>query len=166
MGTLRKDNQSIAKALNQPVEIIYHNSAVTEQIEWILEYSVGNKEMDKQHKVLFFMINEFFTLNTKQAAIKTFQNLSFYIGLHFKAEEDLMRQINYPKTEQHIKKHNELKDKFNLLQKKLDAYNEDVHHKIAIFLYNWLASHILKADMDYKSYALSIEETSFSHYEI
>ena len=86
--------------------------------------------------------------------------------MHFKAEENLLRQINYPKTAEHIKQHNELTDKFNLLEQKLDNYTIDLHHKISTFLYSWLTSYILKSDMDYKYYAQSIEETSFSHYDL
>ena len=159
--------KSIAKALKQPIDIIYHpKSADIGQIKWIPEYSVGNEEIDEQHKMLFTITNEFFHLKTKEAAIETFHNLSVYIDLHFEAEENLLRQINYPKTEEHIKKHDELRAKFQLLLQKLNDYDVDIHHKIALFLYNWLASHILKEDMDYHDYALSIEETSFSQYEI
>jgi hemerythrin-like metal-binding protein len=159
--------KSIAKAIKQPIKVIYHpKSADVGQIKWIPEYSIGNKEIDEQHKMLFTIINTFFGLDTKQEAIETFHNLSIYIDLHFEAEENLLRQINYPDTEEHINKHDELRVKFHLLLQKLEDYNADVHHKIALFLYSWLASHILKEDMDYKAYALSIEETSFSHYEI
>jgi len=153
---------SVAKAIKDPVEIIYHHkTAGHDDIEWIPEYSVGNKDLDEQHKVLFSMINDFFHQDNKQAATSLFQNLASYIDLHFDSEECLLRQINYPDTEEHIKQHGELRDKFQLLEAKLDNYDMDVHHKIALFLYNWLAKHILKADMEYKSYALSIEEPSF-----
>ncbi len=159
--------KGIAKALRQPIEMIYrHKSEDIEQIQWLPKYLVGNEEMDDQHKMLFTIINDFLKLKTKEAAIETFHNLSFYIELHFEAEESLLRQINYPETDKHIKKHDELRVKMDLLQQKLDDYNVEVHHKIALFIYNWLASHILKDDMDYRSYALSIEETSFSQYEI
>ena len=57
--------------------------------------------------------------------------------------------------------HFELRVKFKLLLDKLEDYSVEVHHKIALFLYNWLASHILKSDMDYKYYAISLEEPSF-----
>jgi len=153
---------SVIKAVKNPIEIIHHHKAANnDDIQWIAEYSVGNKEIDEQHKALFTMINDFFHQDGKQAAIIIFQNLSSYIDLHFEAEENLLRQINYPNTEEHIQKHAELREKFHLLQKKLDDYNIDIHHKIAMFLYNWLAKHILKSDMEYKSYALSIEEDSF-----
>ena len=153
--------KSITQAVKNPIEIIYHKGSDKEDIQWLPEYSVGNKEMDEQHKMLFIMINEFFHSENKEAVVKLFQSLGQYVILHFKAEEDLLRQINYPKTAEHIIKHKELTDKFHLLEQKLDNYNLDLHHKISTFLYNWLTSHILKSDMDYKSYALSIEETSF-----
>jgi hemerythrin-like metal-binding protein len=154
---------SIIKAVKNPIEIIPNQKIVgNDDIQWIAEYSVGNKGMDEQHKVLFSMINDFLQQDGRQAAISIFQNLSSYIDLHFEAEENLLRQINYPETEDHINKHGELREKFHLLEEKLDDYNIDVHHRIAMFLYNWLAKHILKSDMDYKSYALSIEEKSFT----
>jgi hemerythrin-like metal-binding protein len=154
---------SVANAVKNPIQIIsHHKVADKDGIQWIEEYSIGNKEIDEQHKVLFIMVNDFFNQDDKQSAVMLFQNLSSYIDLHFESEENLLRQINYPDTEDHIKKHGELRDKFHLLQNKLDDYDLDTHHKIAMFLYNWLAKHILKADMAYKSYALSIEEDSFT----
>jgi hemerythrin-like metal-binding protein len=155
--------KSVTKALRNPIEVIFHNkSSDNPKIEWIPEYSIGNKEIDEQHKILFTITNEFFKQDNKTAAIMTFKNLSSYIDLHFESEENLLRQINYPDTEEHIKKHAELRSKFHLLENKLEEYDIDIHHKIAIFLYSWLAKHILKSDMEYKSYALSIEEQSFS----
>lgn len=153
---------SVTNAIKNPIEIIHHHSdADQHDIQWIEEYSVGNDAMDEQHKALFALTNEFFHQKNKQDAIITFQSLSSYIDLHFEAEENLLRQINYSNTAEHIKEHNELREKFQMLESKLDKYNADVHHKIAIFLYNWLAKHILKSDMEYKAYALSIEESSF-----
>lgn len=158
--------RSITQALKNPIDILYHKGSDKEDIQWVPEYSVGNKEMDEQHNTLFIMINEFFHQDNKEAAVNLFQYLTTYVDLHFKAEENLLRQINYPKTAEHIKQHNELTDKFNLLEQKLDNYTIDLHHKISTFLYSWLTSYILKSDMDYKYYAQSIEETSFSHYDL
>ena len=154
--------RNITQAVKNPIEILYHKGSDKNEIQWIPAYSVGNKEMDKQHKILFILINKFFHQENKEAVVKLFKRLATYVDLHFKAEENLLKQINYPKIAEHITKHNELTDKFYLLEKSLDNYTIDLHHKISTFLYNWLTSHILKADMDYKSYAQSIEEKSFS----
>lgn len=154
--------QMVNQSVNNPVEIMqYNDTSAGDKIQWIPAYSIGNKEIDDQHKILFDMINEFFCQEGMQATISIFENLSSYIDLHFESEENLLRQINYPKTSEHIAKHDELRVKFKLLLDKLEDYSVEVHHKIALFLYNWLASHILKSDMDYKSYAISLEEPSF-----
>lgn len=155
--------KSVTNAIKDPVNILHtHNTAEKGDIHWLPEYSVGNKVLDEQHKELLKMTNEFFHQEGKSSAIALFQNLTSYIDLHFETEESLLRQINYPDTEEHINKHNKLRGKFSALQGKLAHYDEDLHHKIAMFLYNWLANHMLKEDMDYKSYALSIEEESFT----
>ena len=112
---------SVANAVKNPIDIIsHHKVADKDGIQWIEEYSIGNKEIDEQHKELFIMINDFFDQDNKLGAIMLFQNLSSYIDLHFEAEENLLRQINYPETEKHMKVHGELREKFHLLQKKLD----------------------------------------------
>lgn len=152
----------IINAIKNPIEVILHNkSSNTAEIQWSEKYSVGNKELDEQHKVLFSMTNEFFQQEGKDSANILFDSLSSYIDLHFESEENLLKQINYPDTDKHIEKHEELRQKFTGLSNKLNDYDVDMHHKIAIFLYNWLANHILKSDMAYKSYAQSIEASNF-----
>ena len=154
--------KSVAKAVKEPAYIIPKQpDPESGDIRWVPEFTVGNHEIDEQHKMLFSMINEFFHQDGKSAALALFQSLSAYIDLHFDCEENLLRQINYPNTTEHAKKHDELRKKFLLIQEKLEDYDVDIHHKIGIFLYNWLAKHILKADMEFREYALSIEESSF-----
>ena len=159
----KKTMVSVNNAVKNPVEELTHDKTSDKvQIQWNAEYSVGNKYMDDQHKELFVMINEFFQQDNKKGAISLFENLSSYIDLHFESEENLLRQINFAFTDKHIKEHDELRHNFNVLRKSLDNYSIDLQHKIGMFLYNWLAKHILKSDMEYKVYALSIEEESFS----
>lgn len=154
--------KSVSKALKNPIKILPHQQGIdTHNIKWIPEFSVGNDLMDEQHKMLFTMINEFFQQEGKEAAVAIFQNLTMYIDLHFEAEENLLKQINFPETIEHTQQHEELSEKFQGIQKKLDNYSLELHHKIALFLYNWLSKHILITDMEYKDYALSIEEDSF-----
>jgi hemerythrin-like metal-binding protein len=154
--------KSIDQAVKKPIEVIEHNkTSDNTEIKWDVKYSVGNKDMDEQHKALFTMINDFIQQSNSKEAIIMFDSLLSYIELHFEAEENLLKQINYPSTDEHIAEHEELREKFNVLKTRLDDYNVDIQKKIALFLYNWLAKHILSSDMEYKSYALSIGEESF-----
>tara|TARA_R110000787_G_scaffold67328_6_gene150747 strand:+ start:551 stop:2209 length:1659 start_codon:yes stop_codon:yes gene_type:complete len=155
--------QNIMKALKTNNEqLSHHNVKENNSIEWLPKYAVGNKEIDEQHKVLFIMINDFYHQESKDEAIILFHNVYSYIDLQFESEENLLRQINYPETEQHIKEHFELREKLDELAMKLNNYDFDIQHKIAMFIYSWLTAHILKSDMGYRAYALSIEEESFS----
>ncbi|MCI2284808.1 bacteriohemerythrin [Colwellia sp. MSW7] len=153
---------SVNYAVKNPEDVLtYDESFGQSEIHWDAEYAVGNADMDNQHKELFDMINEFFKQDNKQSAIILFESLSSYIDLHFESEENLLRQINYPATDEHIKQHEELRHNFNALRNRLIHYDIDIQHKIGMFLYNWMAKHILQSDMEYKAYALSIEEDSF-----
>lgn len=154
--------KSVTKAVKHPIDIIPGKSGqLMQEIKWLPEYSVGNAELDEQHKMLFTMTNDFLKQEGKAAAVAIFDNLISYIDLHFECEENLLRQINYPKTEEHVIEHNKLREKFLIIKEKLTDYDLEVHHKVAMFLYKWLAKHIIKSDMEFKEYALSIEEESF-----
>ena len=108
------------------------------------------------------MLNDFYHKENKQSAIMLAQHLSSYIDLQLSSEESLLRQINYPDTENHLKEHQEFRENFKSLIKKLEHYNVDLQHKIAMYIFNWLSNHILKSDLSIKDYALSIEDESFS----
>ncbi|MEY8214112.1 MAG: bacteriohemerythrin [Colwellia sp.] len=149
--------EAVEKAVNTPIDILFTEKNSSE-IKWIAEYSVGNKLMDTQHKKLFSLINGFFMDDEKETIQNTFEELSKYIKLHFESEEKLLKEINYPKRSSHIQKHRALADKFEQIKQKLDTYNAENHDKIALFLYRWLANHILKEDLDYKSYAINLKQ--------
>ncbi|GLX79343.1 hypothetical protein tinsulaeT_26830 [Thalassotalea insulae] len=146
---------TVIQASKSQNEIISHNHNHNHaQIEWIPAYSVGNELIDMQHKKLFSLINDFFNNSNQEAVKALFSKLAQYIKIHFEAEEELMFHCNYPKIIEHQQKHIALTKKFELMANKLETYNEANHHKIGLFLYNWLAKHILKEDLDYKPYAI------------
>ncbi|MDX2367223.1 MAG: bacteriohemerythrin [Colwellia sp.] len=122
-------------------------------VEWIPEYSVGNKLMDSHHKELFSLINEFLRNdNDFDALIDTFTRLLSYTKMHFKAEEQILIDNDYPLADAHIGKHKIFTDKLIILRSKLNPKNPDIQQRIGIYLYKWLANHILKSDMHYKEY--------------
>ncbi|WP_281561378.1 bacteriohemerythrin [Thalassomonas sp. RHCl1] len=142
---VNKIKETLKKQDNSPVE----------EIEWRPEYSVGNKSMDEQHKKLFLLINEFFHSENKEDVVRIFEQLGLYVQYHFREEEKLLAEMRYPRLVEHSKHHRALIKKFIRLKAKLDDYDIELHHKIAVFMYNWLARHILQSDMDYKLFAMN-----------
>ena len=51
-----------------------------------------------------------------------------------------------------IKKHEIFTDKFTVLGSKSNSKSHDIQERIGLYLYKWLAYHILKSDMHYKKY--------------
>ena len=144
---------AVENAVITPIDILVTEKNSNE-IKWIPEYSVGDKLIDSQHQVLFALINDFF-MDDKKSTIKiTFEKLAKYIKTHFESEEKLMAEVDYPKRCSHIQKHRDLSKKFEKIKQKLDIYDSEEHDKIALFLYHWLANHILKEDLDYKSFVI------------
>lgn len=145
--------KAVKDEVNKVKDILECSSEhVAEDIVWKNEFSVGNELMDEQHQVLFSLINDFFHADSKQKVLTIFNSLSEYVEVHFSEEESLMKEVNYPKFSAHVKQHKILRDKLKLLRGKLGDFDPVSYNRIGIFLYSWLAKHILKSDMDYKKF--------------
>jgi len=103
--------------------------------------------------MLFSLINDFFN-EGQESQQEIFNKLAQYIEVHFHEEEALLADIDYPNIKDHIDKHQALTNKFEAIKQRLNENNHGDHHKIAMFLYNWLSKHILQEDIDYKAFAL------------
>jgi hemerythrin-like metal-binding protein len=122
-------------------------------VKWIPEYLIGNQMVDMHHKELFSLVNEYLRNdNDFDALLDTFNRLLSYTKMHFNAEEKILSDNGYPHAEGHIKKHQVFTDKMTVLRNKLNSKDQDVQERIGIYLYKWLANHILKSDMHYKEY--------------
>lgn len=154
--------KSIIKAINSPDEVLeYHEKEHNKVFKWSAKYLLGHKDIDEKHEIIFTMLNDFYHKNDKHSAIMLAQHLVTFIDLQFESEESLLRKISYPDTDSHIKEHQELRTNLLLLINRLENYNVDTQHKIAMFVYSWFSQHILKSDMLFKAYAKSIEDENF-----
>jgi len=114
---------------------------------WQEDYSVGNDELDNQHKYLFELGNQIQAAGITEA--KTYvMALYKYIREHFQLEEDHMKSMSYPDLESHRNLHNNLLSDLNVIT---DDFFEksDSFEKFKAFFYNWLIDHILQHDKKY-----------------
>jgi hemerythrin len=127
---------------------------------WKEIYSVGNKEIDKEHKKLFDIAEEAFKEvepNLRNAKIKeVLTDLYTYMKSHFKHEEKYMQEINYPLINEHKVLHHDIIEKINSFVKKLPTIDESVFEKeLARIIDIALVHHIIQEDRKIISWARS-----------
>jgi len=120
---------------------------------WQAQYSVRIDEIDKQHKKLIGFINDLHAAmlrgEGRQTLQRIFADLIRYTEEHFSFEERLLRTRGYSELTGHHAQHENLKKQVYELRDRLSAGNATVTMETMQFLKNWLANHILGADMRY-----------------
>ena len=127
-----------------------------EKIIWNESYSVGLAEIDKQHQNLIGMINQLIDaqgVSVRSELISdTLTNMTNYAMYHFRAEEDLMREHDYPQYDAHRQEHLGFVRKTAEMGTDVIDAKKTVPVALLSYLKNWLISHILESDMAYKGF--------------
>ena len=122
----------------------------------------GNEMIDSQHKELIDRMNKLLESceqsNDKAVAVKTLDYLADYTDFHFKDEEKLQEEKNYPLLAAHRDQHGkfvkaveELREMLEEEEGPTEAFVEAVKKNIV----DWLLNHILVWD---KQLALYVKE--------
>jgi len=118
-------------------------------LSWSNKFSIDVEMVDDQHRKLFNLINTMYDLLRANSAGKALSDaldaLIDYTKYHFKAEEELMLQIEYVRYSRHKLAHE------NLTRQAVDFKGEMTDGKgnadeFLNFLYNWLTKHIMEED--------------------
>ena len=75
-----------------------------------------------------------------------------YTTYHFSLEETWMRQLNYPKQDEHILEHKKFIYKLFELNKQFREDTSYLTLEIVSFLRGWLLDHILNTDAEYGAF--------------
>lgn len=133
-------------------------------VSWDASYDVGVASVDQQHRHLVDLINSLYNacLGERAELEETFRDvmkeLVDYVMFHFKDEESIMEQINYPGVKEHKQKH-ELFVKEIL--KSANAYTHGrqfVPNSFARFLRDWLFNHILIDDKAWARHYFAVKK--------
>ena len=127
-----------------------------EKLEWNEKYSVGVKDLDEQHKVIFDLINalsdlENITVFSEELA-DALTKLMNYLVEHFNLEEKYMREYKYPRYDIQVTQHKKFKKQ--ILKFNLDTirYKPSVPEDLLEYLKQWFVNHILEEDMLYRDF--------------
>lgn len=128
---------------------------MTDRVVWDDDMSVGCEALDNDHKILIQALNDFIdALENDEGVFVTdgiFSVLLDYTNYHFAREEAIMEQCGYEDLERHKQTHLELKEQLlDARRRYMLNPTSELEEEIHEFLVNWLQTHILIRDMDYK----------------
>jgi len=129
-------------------------------LDWDESYSVGQEKIDEQHRILMRLINRLnnflITSYIKDDNIELsnlVETLYEYSIKHFTYEELYMRDIRYPKIEQHTEIHEDIKNQINHYYIKITNGTMIVDTTITLKFSILLKEHILNEDLQYSQFA-------------
>lgn len=125
--------------------------------DWSPKYTVNHPVMDEHHHTLFRLVDRLseaiFEKKEKEVIGEILSSLIDYTKMHFAAEEQLMRQANFPGLLQHKEAHDRLVAQVQELQRRYKEGDRTVIAEISQFLMtDWLVKHILGMDELYAPY--------------
>ncbi len=127
-----------------------------EPIEWTDSFSVGVALFDEQHRQLIDMLNKMIkdpAANTRSETVAdVLTDMTNYAQEHFKSEEDLMIEYDYPHLDEHQHQHHGFQEKAARLCFATVKGQTSVPHELLAYLQQWLIHHILQADMAFKPF--------------
>lgn len=134
---------------------------------WDSQFETGIPELDRQHKYLVDLINSLSRILTAgndpeflaQSLLRVFDELSDYVGFHFKYEEGLMQSFFC--IDEHESAHRQTHAAFvKQLAKLRIATNHNpvkAAGEMLAFLSKWLMTHIVTTDMRFAKKLLAIQ---------
>lgn len=132
-------------------------------INWDDSFSVNIEIIDKQHRKLIDMLNEFYenfqNKTVKEKIVEVVRKMNDYTRTHFKTEEEFLKQNNYPFIDAHKEEHKEFINKVADLEAKLASGQMVITLEVTNFLRQWWRDHILEEDMKY-AVRLGVKEPS------
>ncbi len=138
-------------------------ATTVEMFPWSSEFSVGVREMDAQHRHLVGLLNRLhnaMAAGQGRAALASVLNeLAQYTQAHFRAEEALMQQHNFPDLVSHRAEHERLAATVRRHIADLQASKITLTVQVMQFLKEWLVTHIMGWDKEYGRHIAAARES-------
>lgn len=122
------------------------------KVEWSSNYALGIKIIDVQHKKLFNIMNEIYTVSENecdiQKIIELFDELTKYSHYHFNEEETYFSSMSDENIEIHKQQHQFFIDEIEKIKLQCLRIN-GMSLELLYFLNDWLVNHIKIEDHKY-----------------
>ena len=135
------------------------------QIGWTDEYEIDRGVIDNEHRTLFDLANRVFGMATpeigKGEIVEVVKALFHYMEYHFRHEEELMVQCDYPDLLEHTQCHRRIaKEMANSLRatKDIRLYAVELRHTMV----DWVLTHMINEDKKIGAYLKKCEASATS----
>ena len=126
------------------------------KIDWNPSFSVGVTLLDEQHKRIVDMINTL--ISDREATVRSetisemLDRLTKYAMNHFREEEQLLEEYEYPDLASQKEEHTAYRIKVVAFCQSTISYEDSVPTELLKFMHDWWLNHILESDMKYRSF--------------
>jgi hemerythrin len=124
------------------------------KIVWTEQYGIGVKKIDEQHREFFSIVNELIDTEGSTVSSELLQDVLFrvsgYAAYHFRTEEQIMNEYEYPGCASQISEHEEFRIKTARFCADAIAGKSGLLAEMLEYLTDWLTRHILESDLQFK----------------
>ena len=128
-------------------------------IEWSPEYAVHVAEIDREHQVLFDVVNRLHEamLNGKGAEVLRglLAETTRYTLEHFAHEEEGMAAIDYPELRAHAGQHDGLRRQSQAFVERFERGETTMTIELTLFLSAWIKQHTMTSDRRFGQYLIT-----------
>jgi hemerythrin-like metal-binding protein len=121
--------------------------------DWKQSYSVQHKILDEQHQIILGLCHRIEQYindareSDNEALLQATKEFALNVRIHFRTEENILQQSNYPLCQPHKHQHDAYLD---ILDSILTGENDCSNaYLLKEYLVNWWIDHILCSDMQY-----------------
>lgn len=124
-------------------------------IRWEKELELDNPLIDTQHRILILLCRKLDiaikTRETDKTILNVMQELKKFTEFHFVSEENLMREIGYPRVDEHALIHTDLLRQLDIALTKI-GHHQEFPEDLLFFLNKWLSHHVIHDDLKIADY--------------
>lgn len=128
----------------------------TRYITWTQAMSVGNVDLDSDHRQLISIVNRLWMahgMGNRQIIEFVIDDLVHYTEFHFAREESMLERVGFADRERHFRIHRNICRRLEEFRwEYFQGIRDEVRSGLLEFVTAWLNRHILEEDMQYSSH--------------